>query len=153
MDAIRPIGSSTELFMTSISIGDSIQRVREAFRSNSAEMWQFYARMERDPLPENLRPLSTPLSTDSRPPVVRQLSEIMGKLSDSSDAFLRGLCEIPEFSDKQLVHALVGCRNWLKYRAKYLDSRQGKYPVNCFRRLCSVRSDYRCFTAGFSCHL
>ncbi|KIO17627.1 hypothetical protein M407DRAFT_227814 [Tulasnella calospora MUT 4182] len=121
MRAIRPIGSSSGLIRVAEELQKSMRDVRGAFGSNSAEMWKFYSRTESDELPDKLRDFPR----DPPVPVVSQLPKTMDDLSDHLDAFLKGLGEIPEFSDKRLTGALREFQDWLDYRVEYLDSRRG----------------------------
>ncbi|KAG8897851.1 hypothetical protein FRC01_011149, partial [Tulasnella sp. 417] len=121
MRAIRPIGSSIGLISTSEELQKSTKKVRDAFGSNSAETWHLYARTGRVELPDALR------DGLKEPPegIVLHLSRTMDDLSGNLDEFLSGLDLIPDFSDERLTDALVEFRDWLDYRAQYLESRRG----------------------------
>ncbi|KAG8930058.1 hypothetical protein FRC01_003354 [Tulasnella sp. 417] len=120
MRAIRPIGSSSGLIRTSKEPQESTKKVRDAFGSNSAEMWHFYARTGRVELPDALRDVPK----EPRDGILLDLSRTMNDLSDNLAEFSSGLWEIPEFSDKRLTDVLLEFRNWLDYRAQYLESRR-----------------------------
>ncbi|KAG8910726.1 hypothetical protein FRC00_007652, partial [Tulasnella sp. 408] len=110
MRAIRPIGSSSGLISTSRVIRSCMDDVLGEFGSNSAEIWRdFSLGVGSIELPHKLKVASNPEI---------QLPERMRVLSERLEAFLEGLCDIPEFSDERLKNALLEFREWLLYRAE-----------------------------------
>ncbi|KAG9038724.1 hypothetical protein FS837_001200 [Tulasnella sp. UAMH 9824] len=115
MRAIRPIGSSSGLICTSKDLQQYMNDVLYGFRSNSAEIWRvFAARSGSDEMPDDLQ--------GSLAPAMSLLPNKMGVLSEGLNAFLNGLRDIPEFSDKLLTDSLLEFRDWLVYRAECLQS-------------------------------
>lgn len=122
MRAIRPIGSSSGLISTARELEKDVLNVVKKFGSNSAEIWrEFSLGVGSNELPPILQGVS---SEDS---ATTELPQAMSGLLERLTKFIRGLCEIPEFSDKRLTDALVEFHGWLRYRSECIESRRGSF--------------------------
>lgn len=120
MRAIRPIGSSSGLIFTSSELKKDMIDVLKEFGSNSAEIWrEFSLGVGSNELPVSLQGSST------RSPATLGLPRAMDGLSERLSALISGLCDIPDFSDQRLTDALFEFHEWLRYRAKCIESHQG----------------------------
>ncbi|KIO25401.1 hypothetical protein M407DRAFT_25304 [Tulasnella calospora MUT 4182] len=120
MKAIRPFGSSNGLINTSKKLQNGLYNVLQAFRSNSAETWrEFSLGVGSNELPRSL------VGSSAEPAPGRlDLANTMKILSILLSDFLKGLNEIPEFSDKPLADSLMEFQTWLDCRAERIMSHE-----------------------------
>lgn len=131
MKAIRPFGSSSGLITTSKKLQSSLHKVLGAFKSNSAEIWrEFSLGVGSNELPRNLvgSAVAGPVSGNL------VLADTMKELSRLLSDFLKGLNEIPEFSDKPLADVLTEFQTSLDCRAERIVSHEGRYSIWCFAK-------------------
>lgn len=120
MKAIRPFGSSSGLIKTSEELQNGFHSVLQAFQTNSTELCAEFSGTNDFPINPTKRSADT---ITERLPLV--LAGHMITLSGLLFEFLKGLREIPEFSDKPLADALRDFQAWLNCRAKLIESHEG----------------------------
>ncbi|KAG8958364.1 hypothetical protein FRC00_002820 [Tulasnella sp. 408] len=123
MKAIRPFGSSSGLIKTSQELQNGFHNVLQAFKANNAEILaEFFSETGSIDLTLNSGNPSAEATTQRLPLMLAgHMRSLSGLLSD----FLKGLSEIPEFSDKPLADVLGEFQAWLNCRAERIISHEG----------------------------
>ncbi|KAG8991861.1 hypothetical protein FRB90_001203, partial [Tulasnella sp. 427] len=135
MRVIRPIGSSSGLIEAAKKFQAQLNRVLQLFQSNSAEIWrEFSWCTEMEEIPETLR--FGPQTANS---AIQLLPVVMYDLAKGLDAFLHGISDIPEFSDKRLTDALKEFRSWIVYRAWRMSSHRYQKEAQATVRESTIR--------------
>ncbi|KAG8886857.1 hypothetical protein FRC00_000620, partial [Tulasnella sp. 408] len=123
MRAVRSLGSSSQLILSTLKLQKRMTDILEVFRSNAISIFTAFAESDGQELPDIFQsnsPHRPRKSFQER----KQFPDLLADISEELGDFLKSLSDIPEFSDKKLTDSILAFEGWLIYRTGSLEDFQ-----------------------------
>ncbi|KIO25453.1 hypothetical protein M407DRAFT_210621 [Tulasnella calospora MUT 4182] len=120
MRAVRSLGSSSQLILSTIELQRRMTDILDVFRSNAVSIYTAFAESANPELPDIFQS-NSPHRTLKPFQDRKQFPELLADISEELGNFLKSLSDIPEFSDKKLTDSILAFEGWLIYRTGSLE--------------------------------
>ncbi|KAG9049963.1 hypothetical protein FS837_008313 [Tulasnella sp. UAMH 9824] len=133
MRAVRSLGSSSQLILSTLKLQKRMTDILEVFRSNAISIFTAFAESDGQELPDIFRsnsPHQHRKSFQDR----KEFPDLLADISEELGDFLKSLSDIPEFSDKKLTDSILAFEGWLIYRTGSLEDFHGQSQTHAMER-------------------
>ncbi|KIO23691.1 hypothetical protein M407DRAFT_26893 [Tulasnella calospora MUT 4182] len=133
MRAVRSVGSSSQLILSTIELQRRMTDILEVFRSNAMSIYNGFAESASPELPDIFQS-NSPHRTQKSSQDQKPFPELLADISEELGNFLKSLSDIPEFSDKKLTDSILAFEGWLIYRTGSLEDIQDQSQTRAMER-------------------